>query len=226
MKVDDKSSKEFAALHLERLENELDRIGFEVSIAGANAIREARTELGSIPDGPIGAKIAKKISDAMPAFEKVVYAESLTKQLYVLPSRRFNSEYLLDSPAKLFKPGVFDSLPDIVRFDIEHSCRCILFGEGTAAAFHVLRATEGLLRDYYVRNKRTKRIKNQNWGPIVEDLGKKKTRKVPHTLLASLDMIRESYRNPTQHPDATYDVESAQDLFGLCIDVINKMAAP
>jgi len=38
-----------------------------------------------------------------------------------------------------------------------------------------------------------------------------------------LDNIRRSFRNPTQHPDKIYDIQEVQDLFGLCIDAINRM---
>jgi hypothetical protein len=38
-------------------------------------------------------------------------------------------------------------------------------------------------------------------------------------------MIRTNYRNPTQHPEAIYTIDTAQDLFGVCIDVLGKMAS-
>jgi hypothetical protein len=44
-------------------------------------------------------------------------------------------------------------------------------------------------------------------------------------LLNNLDNIREHYRNPTQHPDKVYDINEVQDLFGLCIDAINRMVS-
>lgn len=43
-------------------------------------------------------------------------------------------------------------------------------------------------------------------------------------LLDNLDNIRVSFRNPTQHPEKRYDIDEAQDLFNLCIEVVNRMA--
>ncbi len=43
-------------------------------------------------------------------------------------------------------------------------------------------------------------------------------------LINQLKHIKDSFRNPTQHPEKLYSVDEAQDLFGICIDVINKMA--
>jgi len=63
------------------------------------------------------------------------------------------------------------------------------------------------------------------WGPMITELRAKRTNRPPQVLLDSLDNIRVYYRNPTQHPDAIYDIDSAQDLFGVCIDVIGKMAS-
>lgn len=125
---------------------------------------------------------------------------------------------------KLLKKGVFEKLTKIAKNDFRSSCRCLLFGEATAAAFHVLRATEEVLRLYYFSHKKSKRLKKPMWGPMTLELRNKKKNKPPDVTLASLDLVREKYRNPTQHPDAAYDVESAQDLLGVCIDLINKMA--
>ena len=49
-------------------------------------------------------------------------------------------------------------------------------------------------------------------------------RKPDESLLQRLDYIRDTYRNPTSHPEARYTIEQAQDLLGLCIDVMNTMA--
>jgi hypothetical protein len=46
----------------------------------------------------------------------------------------------------------------------------------------------------------------------------------PKVLLDHLDGIRTNFRNPTQHPDATYDIHEAQDLFSVCVDAVNRAA--
>ncbi len=61
------------------------------------------------------------------------------------------------------------------------------------------------------------------WTNMLDQLKAKKRDKPPKPLLDSLDMIRANYRNPTQHPEATYNIDSAQDLMGVCVDLINKM---
>ena len=82
-----------------------------------------------------------------------------------------------------------------------------------------------MLRDYYcsvVKQKRLPETKRM-WYPMVEQMRKRRN-PPPSELLDALDQIRQNYRNPTQHPDARYDIDMAQDLVGICIPVINQMA--
>ncbi|MDQ8037424.1 MAG: hypothetical protein REI12_08385, partial [Pedobacter sp.] len=101
---------------------------------------------------------------------------------------------------------------------------CILFGEATAAAFHILRATQSVLKSYYYIHRKQNRLANPMWANMIDQLRAKTKNKPPAALLSALDLIRTEYRNPTQHPHATYQIDSAQDLLGVCIDVIGKMA--
>ncbi|EZH83680.1 hypothetical protein AU05_21095 [Ectopseudomonas composti] len=156
--------------------------------------------------------------------EKIIYSESSTKKIYTLPTRRFNTQFLLEQPEKLLADGQFNKLEEIAKSDIYSASRCILFGESTAAAFHILRATEAVLKQYYFHHKRQNRLTKPMWASMLDQLKSKIRNKPSSTLLDALDIIRTSYRNPTQHPEAIYTIDSAQDLFGVCLDVIGKMS--
>jgi hypothetical protein len=174
-------------------------------------------------DNNLPPDVVRALVDQSTILENVAFAEALTKKIYILPSRRFNTEYLLAEPQKLLKEGAYDKLEEIAKIDFASSCRCILFGEATAAAFHILRVTESVLKSYYFHHRRQNRIAKPMWGPMIDQLKSKTKNKPPTALLASLDLIRTAYRNPTQHPEATYEIDSAQDLFGVCLDAIGKM---
>jgi hypothetical protein len=211
---------------VETLKGNLQKGNFDVSLAALKsaAFGEMKTELDAAePDKPIPAPLVTKIKDEFKILENVVFAEAIPKKLYILPSRRFNTEYLLAEPSKLLKAGAFDKLEEVARSDFSSSCRCILFGEATAAAFHILRATESVLRSYYFHHRRQNRLAKPMWAAMVDQLRVKSRNKPPESLLAALDIIRTAYRNPTQHPEAMYEIDSAQDLFGVCIDAIGKM---
>jgi len=217
---------EFAKSTIDDLTKSLRNGGFEVSLAWmhSNSFGDMRTALGVADEEKnLDPKLARGIVEQFSILENVVFAEAITKKVYVLPSRRFNTEYLLTDPKKLLKSGAFEKLEEIARTDFSSSCRCILFGEPTAAAFHILRATESVLKSYYHHHRKQNRLQKPMWGPMVDQLRAKTKNRPPETLLASLDLIRTAYRNPTQHPEALYEIDSAQDLFGVCLDVIGKM---
>ena len=221
------TKKGFVVQEMGLLKQGLADVGYDVSCSNLTTsfFADMERDLLEIDDDEsIGGKVQASLSQEMSILERHVLSEGITKKVHVIPERRFNSNFLLNDQEKLFKSGIFGKLSDLAVFDIKSSCRCILFGEATAAAFHILRATEEVLKSYYFHHKKQNRLKKPMWGPMLGELRKKQKNKPPITLLNSLDLIRESYRNPTQHPDAIYEIDSAQDLFGLCLDVIGKMA--
>ena len=224
--VTSNTKQSFVIGELNKLKGALDDVGYQVSCSNLTStfFMEMESKLLEINGDETIGDIASSLSQEMMVLERHVLSEGITKKVHVIPERRFNSNYLLNEQENLFKKGVFDKLSELAQFDIKSSCRCLLFGEGTAAAFHILRATEEVLKNYYYHHKKQKRLKKPMWGPMLEELRSKTKNKPPATLLNSLDLIRDSYRNPTQHPDATYEIDGAQDLFGLCLDAIGKMA--
>ena len=223
-----KTSKKKTALStIKTLKECLEEGNFEVTIAAMNSIRyiEMVEDLEELEEdsSTIGEALCNRVMREFNTIESIVFAESSIKKMYILPSRRFNFDYLLNNPEKLFADGVYSKLVDIAQHDINSACRCLLFGEATAAAFHILRATEAVLKSYYFHHRKTNRLSKPMWANMLDQLRAKTRNKPPVALLSSLDLIRDAYRNPTQHPEATYEIDSAQDLFGVCLDVIGKM---
>jgi hypothetical protein len=227
--VTPEDTKALALGSLRALYEELQQANFQVTIAAMDSesflgMLAALNALENDSD-ELGDALASWVRTQLANIETIIFPESAIKKIYVLPNRRFNSEYLLSSPQSLLKDGAFEKLEEVAKQDIASACRCILFGEATAAAFHILRATESVLKSYYFHHKRQKRLAKPMWGPMVSELRAKTKSKPPTSLLSSLDLIRTAYRNPTQHPEATYEIDSAQDLFGVCLDAIGKMAS-
>ncbi|NNO00349.1 hypothetical protein FKQ62_12980 [Vibrio sp. B1-2] len=208
----------------------LSEVNFEVSLAMTDSEKFGRVEdeikkkFESSPEEFIDSEERERLTAVFYDLEKVIFAESSTKKTYSLPARRYNTKYLLNSPDKLFKDGHFSKYSELARADIFSASKCLLFGEATASAFHILRATEDVLKSYYFHHRKQKRIPKPMWANMLDQLKAKKTNKPPLALLESLDLIRKNYRNPTQHPEALYTIDTAQDLFGVCLDVLGKMA--
>jgi len=198
-------------------------IGFHVSLKGLRELTDFEGELSNSDMVKLDASMASRLTAIMQDVETILTAEAQTKDIFLVEERRYNLRFLLDSPAGLFAPNVFAELPDLSRYDLTEGSKCIAFGSGTAAAFHILRATEGVLKGYYFHHIRRNRERTPMWGNMLTGLRAKKRNRPSETLLNSLDLIRTSYRNPTNHPEAVYSLEEAEDLLGLCIDVVNKM---
>lgn len=194
------------------------------------ALDRLKREVGALdttdPTVILAASDRETLRDAVEHFETVVTSEAKTRTYFVTVPRRYNTDFLFHSPERLFRDGAFAAMPALARYDFAEACKCIVFDRPTAAAFHMLRGTEDVLKQFYLANVRRNRLKTPMWAGMVDQLRKKQRPPVPEVLLESLDMIRRSYRNPTSHPEARYDIGEAEDLMGLCIDCVNKMLAP
>jgi hypothetical protein len=208
----------------------LKELNFHVSLRLACRLKDllARLEKQNIGDR-LSEADCEELSDLMVAIRNTVGAEAEGFELFATTPKRLDVEKLLNNPAALLPPTVFTRLPSLTKYDLSEAAKCLAFERPTAAAFHVLRATENVLREFYRAQVKTNRIKTLLWGPIVEDLQNKhptKKKKIPNAevLLNQLDYIRKQFRNPTQHPDKIYDIDEVQELWSLCTDVISRMS--
>lgn len=156
---------------------------------------------------------------------ETLLAESRGKVAYIASDKRYTVSKLIGSIGSLMGKSVYDALPDLAKYDFEEGGKAIAFDLPTAAAFHILRGTEAVLRDFYERVVRRDRIAEPRmWAAMVADM-RKKSKAPPASLLDNLDSLRKHYRNPTQHPEKVYDSDEVQDLLALAVDSVNRMVA-
>lgn len=169
---------------------------------------------------------AASLSDAMNKLRETLQAELEGFEAYVVTPKRIPVERLLANVPSLLPPGVFDKLPELARYDLGEGGKCIAFERPTAAAFHILRASEGVLREFYCHHVKRGRVELM-WNPMIQSIRSKRRFEddEDHMILFDhLDHIRDSFRNPTQHPDKIYDIQEVQELWSLCVDAITRMA--
>ncbi len=205
----------------------LDELGLEVTqrIAKRRGLDTLLSELEDAdPDDMLTDTQAEQINKAIRDLRLALDAELGTKKAFIASPKRWPVDQLLHKPSSLFDPRTFPALEELSRYDFEEACRCMAFERPTAAAFHLMRGTEAVLRCFYCHTVRRKRLsKDQRmWGPMVNQM-RSRSKPPPSALLDELDNIRTNYRNPTQHPDAIYDIHRAQDLLGVSIAVVNQM---
>lgn len=155
--------------------------------------------------------------------KSVVESESERIQVFTFTETRWDTKKLLKNVSGLFAERVFASLHDVAQSDFSDAGKCIAFDLPTSAAFHLMRGTEMVLRQFYkAKTGKDAGDKNANWKPIIDELRAAKDEQL-EALYDHLDNIRKNFRNPTQHPDKIYNIDQAQDLFGVCIDVVDQM---
>lgn len=200
----------------------LDELNLVVTKRASYKLREVREHLSKTdPAHLLTSQEAKDLSTIMTDLRKTLDAELEGNIAYIVTDKRIDVQKLLSGVGSLMSPGVFDSLPEVAKHDFSEAGKCIAFERPTAAAFHVLRGTESVLRHYYkmiVRRNRSELL----WGPMVASLKTRRSR-ISTALLSQLDYIRLEFRNPTQHPEKIYDIQEAQDIFGLCVEVVARM---
>lgn len=216
---------------LARLRNSLSEVGLPVShrMFSVDSIGDLADEIegakASGEDEPpkLTADQAERLSKAMDALHTTLIAEATGVFAFVVTEKRVASELLLDDIGKLFDGGIFKRLPDIAKRDLENAGKAIAFEMPTAAVFHLMRALEAILRDLYCHFIRQNRLREpRNWRQMLDQMRKKRTNPPPGPLLDHFDHIREHFRNPTQHPDAEYDMNAAQNLLSIAVDAIDR----
>lgn len=172
-------------------------------------------------DYRLSADEAIELANIMNDLINTLIAEARGNVAFIVTDKRIDVNKLLSDVPALMAPNIFESLPDIAAYDLIEAGKCIAFEHPTAAAFHLMRATEAVLRHFYCSVVKKSRVEFL-WKQMLDHL-RSRRKPPPKPLLDNLDNIRHSFRNPTQHPDKIYDIQEVQDLFGLCIDVINRM---
>jgi hypothetical protein len=210
--------------NIESLFDRVDQLGLNVTKRACTPLLDLQTTLkGSEAGAKLSAAQARELRQVVTNLRLTMEAELRGIEAYVLNPKRHDLQKLLNDVPALFAPDVFDSLNSLAQHDLTEAAQCIAFERPTAAAFHLMRATEGVFRDLYCHFVKRDRIDPLLWYPMLQALQKHRKAKVHDALLRNLDNIRLSFRNPTQHPDKIYDIHEAQDLFGLCVDVINRI---
>lgn len=180
--------------------------------------------LSSEPEKMIPSWKVYGVSSAAKEFETVLAAECQVLDTYFVSKRgAYSTADLVEHAHHQIPLPLRGLLPQQTIDDLDQAGKCIAFDLPTAAAFHLLRGTEAVLRKYYDRivpGAKKATPKMPNWGVYIKLL-KEHGAEVKITSL--LDHLRDAYRNPVLHPEENYADQSAQVLFGVCVSAIVMM---
>ncbi|MFD0981038.1 hypothetical protein [Tropicimonas aquimaris] len=155
-----------------------------------------------------------KLQESHREFEAVLKAELSNANIFLaLPKAAFDTYALTEAGHRAFSPDISTKIPEVIP-DLDFAMKCIAFDLPTAAAFHLHRALEIIIGNYWDHVSDGKdRPKNQTLGSYIHHLEQRIDKN--EALIASLRDIKNLHRNPTIHADQTLEsTEEAIDLQG------------
>jgi hypothetical protein len=163
------------------------------------------------------------ITNGLRTFETVMGAQLQSLSMYFVSRKLgYDTPVLIEEAERLLPEEIWKDVPDAI-YDVQQAGKCIAFDIPTAAGFHIIRATEAVIRRYYAAAVGSvPKIKNRNWGAYTKRLGEAGA---DPRVTQFLDHIRVTYRNPISHPDAALTPVDAVFLVGACISAIALMVS-
>ncbi|MDD3288618.1 MAG: hypothetical protein PHX43_06390 [Alphaproteobacteria bacterium] len=164
-------------------------------------------------------------------FEHALAAELNRAPSYIAEKRGiYSTSDLIENAYQVFPPSLQTTIAASAQNEFNTAGRAIAFGLGTAAAVHLLRAIEIVLRQYYemfsggatAKGERNYAIYLKKLALLADDesLSTRPDRRV----LQMLAQIKDHYRNPLTTPETNITLEQATSLFGLASAIISMMA--
>ena len=120
--------------------------------------------------------------------------------------------------------SVLKKISNEIVEEIRQSGRCLAFDVATASAFHIMRATESVIRKYYLQVCKPKSKKKlDNWGMYIAKLSQSQDPQVKE-VVALLQQIKDRHRNLIMHPEIVLTPDEAFTLFEIAQSAIITMA--
>ncbi len=166
-------------------------------------------------------RMRARLQSSMTCFE---YESALKTALVLAPNL---AKYYDPSPP-LFSEEVHSQFPSAV-YEIEEAAKCLAVGRSTAAVFHLMRVMEVGIRAVARCLSVPDPVKavGKNWGMILKNILAARTAKssaTPKTwaclddeayfdaVYATLDAVRNAWRNTTMHVENKYTAEEAEHI--------------
>jgi len=164
-------------------------------------------------------------------FEHALAAELNRAPSYIAGKRGiYSTPDLIEHASQALPSNLHGTIATVAQNEFNTAGKALAFGLGTAAAVHLLRAVETVLRQYYelfagssaAKGERNYSMYLKKLSVLAEDdsVALRPDRRV----LQMLAQIKDHYRNPLTTPDSNISVEQATALFGMASAIITMMA--
>lgn len=164
-------------------------------------------------------------------FEHALAAELNRAPTYVACKRGIYSTYdLVENARYAFSDNLRGTIPTAALYEFDAAGRALAFGLGTAAAMHMLRATEMVLKQYYemfvgpvsAKGERNYAVYLKKLAALAED--EEAAQRPDKRIVQMLAQIKDHYRNPLVTAESNVSIDEAMSLFGMSSALISLMA--
>lgn len=152
------------------------------------------------------------LTSALQTFEHVFRAEMDGSSVYAVPAHGiYSTPELVEEAHKAFPQEILDIIGEKAIKDYKSAGRCLAFNLPTAAAFHSVRAMEGVIEVYYQTFNGTPGARLNGWNDYVVELeGLQKNPKVGvkpgQRSIDQIKQMKDSDRNPIIHGRHRVDI--------------------
>ena len=162
------------------------------------------------------------LTNGVREFESIFSAELQALYAYAIAQKGiYSTPDLIGRAENLLPEAVRNLVPGQAIADIRQAGKCLGFDLSTAAGFHILRAIEAVVREYYrVVVKKQPQLLSRNWGAYFRVL---RRNDADPNVLSLLEQIRQLYRNPSVHPDSDLSLDEVTALLGIAQSAIMAM---
>lgn len=182
-----------------------------------------------VSDMPVDAQDMLLLKTYLDKFEQALAAE-LTRQLAYRAEKRgiYSTLELMENACGALPKNLQVHVPMGAQHELNEAGRAMGFGLGTAAAIHILRATEIVTQKYYECFSNPLSAKaERNFATYLKKLQTlaegDEPSKPDERLVALLVQLKDRYRVPLLQPDYGVDVDDATMLFGMAVSGIAQM---
>jgi len=164
-------------------------------------------------------------------FEHALAAELNRAPTYLAEKRGIYSTFdLAENAQQIFSKSLQDVIPASAQNEFNAAGRGLVFGLGTAAALHMLRAIEMVLKQYYemfagpvsAKSERNYAIYLKKLAALADE--EETAFRPDKRVVQMLAQIKDHYRNPLLSADGAVSLEEATSLFGMASALISMMA--
>lgn len=176
----------------------------------------------------------KELFEAYKTFETLLFGGGIDQHLYAIDRvRAYDTDILLEHGEKVIDHSLITKLearPKVLE-DVRLATRTLACGFWTASGFHVARATELLLKEYFTEAVKQPVPPRKTWVNLCQImLGSPDSAGKPtkiqfgkQTLIKRLRTLGSDYRNPWIHPEHSLNEYDGVLLFDGCVAAINGL---